>query len=496
MFPNRNVLTTLRVNYLIPLLLCLMTIPACAAAPDADAINTLTSMQNGFRAVHGKVSPSVVSIISQITEETPIMQNPFPFFFNNPLPNMQLPNIQRRVQAMGSGVIIRKDGYVLTNSHVVNNATKVTVQLSGSKDTLAAEVVQTDPHSDLAIVKITEKGEHNFPVATLGDAKSVQVGDWAIAFGSPYSLNLATTMTVGVISATGRQLNSPDDQNRFSDLLQTDASINPGNSGGPLCNIRGEVIGINFMIYSPGSNMGSAGSVGIGFAIPINENTRQIIDTLVTGHPVVRGRLGILVRNLDATMRDHYGVATGGILVDNVMSGQAADKAGIKDEDIIIEYNKMKVTDSEQFVQLVEHTAPGTKVPVIIIRNKQEQHINVTVGEAPSETQRAAIDQSKVGLKVTTLTREISAQYRLPMMKGVVITQVDQGGPADETGLQPGDIIIRVGDELVTTENEFWTALGKAMAVEKHGVLLRIQRGNIATTLSMPIIEDLTKKKK
>ena len=210
------------------------------------------------------------------------------------------------MQATGSGVIIRKDGIILTNSHVVENATKVTVQLSGSDEKLAAEVVQTDPRTDLAIVRITEKGEHNFPAATLGDAKAVRVGDWAIAFGSPF--HLATTMTVGVISATGRQLNSPDDSNHFSDLLQTDASINPGNSGGPLCNIRGEVVGINFMIYSPGS---SAGSVGIGFAIPINDYTRQIIDTLETGHPVVRGRLGIAVRNLDATMRDHYGVATG-----------------------------------------------------------------------------------------------------------------------------------------------------------------------------------------
>ncbi len=483
MFPNRGVVTTLRFSYLIPLLLCLLALPAFGAVSEADALAALATTQDGFRAVHAKVAPSVVSITSQMTEETPANDDMYQFFFGRPQPQQ---NTRRRVQATGSGVIISKNGIILTNSHVVENATKVTVQLSGSDEKLAAEVVQTDPRTDLAIVQITEKGEHNYLPATLGDAKAVRVGDWAIAFGSPF--HLATTMTVGVISATGRQLSSPDDQNRFNDLLQTDASINPGNSGGPLCNIRGEVVGINFMIYSPGS---SAGSVGIGFAIPINEYTRQIIDTLESGHPVVRGRLGIAVRNLDETMRDHYGVAEGGILVDSVMAGQAADKAGIKDEDIIIDYNGVKVTDRDQFVQLVERTAPGTRVPVVIIRNKKELHLTVTVGEAQTESKRASIDQSKVGMTVTTLTPEIAAHYRLSITKGVIVTQIDEGSPADDSGLQPGDIIMRVGDDEVQTEDEFWVSLSKQMAEAKHGVLLRVQRGEQATMLTMPLIGDL-----
>ncbi len=486
MFPHQGVFTTLRVSWLIALLCFLCALPAGAAISESDALHSLELTQAGFQAVHARVAPAVVSITSQITEDTQSSGGFYDFFFGQP-PQTQ----RRRVQATGSGFIISKDGLILTNSHVVENATKVQVQLSGSDKKLAAEVVQTDTRSDLAVVRITEKGEHNFPTVAMGDAKNVKVGDWAIAFGSPF--HLATTMTVGVISAVGRELPSPDDQNRFSDLLQTDASINPGNSGGPLCNIQGEVIGINFMIYSPGS---SAGSVGIGFAIPINDYTKDIIQKLEGGHPIVRGRLGIAVRNLDDAMRDHYGVSKeqGGILVDSVLPGQAAEKGGMKDEDIIVEYHGTKIVDVDQFIQLVERTAPGTKVTVVIVRNKKEMELTLTVGEAPNDAQRASVDQSKAGMTVATLTPEIAAQNHLSVTKGVVITQVEQGGPADDIGLQPGDVILRVGDDQVQTADDFWVALSKQMAVEKHGVLLRVQRGNMATDVTMPIIEDLSKK--
>ncbi len=480
MFPNRSALTMLRLSYVVPLLLCLFALPVFAAVSDEDALNAMETTQAGFRAIHAKVAPAVVSITSQMTEDDQSSNNPFDFFFGTP------PQSTRRtVRASGSGVIIRKDGIILTNSHVVENTTKLTVQLSGSETPLPAEVVQADPRTDLAIVKITEKGEHTYPVATLGDAKSVHVGDWAIAFGSPF--RLASTMTVGVISATGRDLYSPDDQNHFSDLLQTDASINPGNSGGPLCNIHGEVIGINFMIYSPGS---SAGSVGIGFAIPIDDYTRHIIDTLETGHAIERGRLGIVVKNLDQAMRDHYNVPNGGILVDSVLPDSAADKAGVKAEDVITEFNGVKITGVDQFVQLVEQTTPGTTVPLMIIRDGKERRLSVTVGAVPTGEQHASLTESKVGLAVTTITPEIAAQLRLGTISGVLVTNVAEGSPAEDAGFERGDIILRVDAENVRTEDEFWTALSKEMAVAKHGVLLRVQRGDAGTTLSLPIIED------
>ncbi len=388
--------------------------------------------------------------------------------------------------ASGSGVIIRPEGIVLTNSHVVANATKVTVQLVGSEKILPAEVIQSDPRTDLAIVKITEKG--TYPVAQLGDAGTVQVGDWAIAIGSPF--RLYSTMTVGVISAVGRQLRAPTDDYAYRDLLQTDASINPGNSGGPLTNIRGEVVGINFMIYSPGE---SAGSVGIGFAIPINTYTKRIIETLITGKTFDRGRLGVVVKNLDAAMREAYGVTTGGVYVDSVMPGQAGDKAGLKAEDVIVEFNGVKITDIDQFVSLVEQTKPGTEVPVIIVRNKKEMKLNATVGAAPSAS-KPVIDQRRAGMSISTLTPEIADQLGVTEAHGVVVTNVAVGSPADDAGLKRGDIIVRVGAgdgaEDIKSEDNFWEVFNAKMENAKNGVLMRVRRGTFMRTITFPAITE------
>ena len=458
--------------------------PVFADVSDKDALSALEATQAGFRVIHNKVSPAVVSIYSrmEVPADNQTEQNPFNFFFGVPTPQ-RAPQVEN---ASGSGVIIREEGIVLTNSHVVANATNVTVQLPGKEERLPAEVVQSDPRSDLAIVRIKQKG--TYPVATLGDASLVQVGDWAIAIGSPFRLN--STMTVGVISATGRELRSPSDDNSYRDLLQTDASINPGNSGGALVNIRGEVVGINFMIYSPGE---SAGSVGIGFAIPINTYTKKIIDTLITGKVPERGRLGIIVKNLDPAMRDAYGVPDGGIFVDSVMPGGAADKAGVKAEDVITVYNSTKITDVDQFVKLVEETTPGTNATLTIIRNKKEETINTIVGTATTVA-KAVLNDQKVGMHVLTITPEIAQQYRLQEQSGVLITNIEQDGPADDCGLQQGDIILRVGAgqtaETVHSAEDFWGALSKNMGTTKNGVILQIRRNNRTGFVTMPKIED------
>ena len=460
------------------LLVSLVAVSGLTGIAQITPVSTtdLAATQAGFRKVHQAVAPAVVFIDTRTEERRE--PNPIDLFFNNG----QAPS--RIGRASGSGVIIRADGLVLTNSHVVENAIKVTVQLPGSEKKLPAEVVKADPRTDLAVVRITEKG--TYPVARLGDASKVQVGDWAIAFGAPFGL--PSTMTVGIISATGRHLPSPNDRFEYADLLQTDASINPGNSGGPLVNINGEVVGINFMIYSPGEE---GGSVGIGFAIPINENTKQIINTLAAGRAVERGRLGVSMNNLDPTMRETYGVPEerGGIIIGGVAPGLPADKAGIKDEDIIIEFNGTKVISTDQFANLVERTAPGTKVTLTIIRNGKEQKITVTMGadETASTTTDNTNISEQVGITVTEMTQQLANRYRLRYTPGLLVTGVQAGSPAEDAGLQQGDIITRIGrDKEVKTEDEFWTSLNKQMVASKYGVLLRIQRGNSSGFVSLP----------
>ncbi len=471
MFTFRLPSTLPRCGGALALLLLLLLPHVTMAVSDRDAVASLESTQAAFRLIHNKVSPAVVSITSRV-EETSRSNDPFDLLFGTP----RGPRIS---SASGSGVIIRSEGIVLTNSHVVENATKVTVTLAGTEKPLPAEVVQADPRTDLAVVRITEKGK--YPVAVLGDASKVQVGDWAIAFGSPF--RLASTMTLGVVSATGRELSGPDDEFTYRDLLQTDASINPGNSGGPLANINGEVVGINFMIFSPGS---TSGSVGIGFAIPINDYTRSIVDTLAAGRTVERGMLGVIIKNLDDAMREQYGVADGGVFVDHVAAGQAAEKGGIKDEDVIVAFNGVKVTDSDQFVKLVERTKPGTKVPVVVIRGKREQALTITVGAVGVQA-KADVDERKTGMSVITITPVLADQLRLPDIAGVLVTQVYPGSPAADAGMKRGDIVLRVGGNEVKTKEEFWRALADSLGGSKHGVLLRIRRGDQATTVTLQL---------
>jgi serine protease Do len=438
---------------------------AAAAAPPADALRVLEATQDVFRSVHDKVAPAIVSITTRMT----VQDNGGSDFFgfrSAPQP--------RTATAWGSGVIIRNDGIVVTNSHVVQNATKVSVQLSGSDKALPAEVLQTDSRTDLAVLRITDKG--TYPAVTLGNADNVRVGDWAIAFGSPF--RLSTTMTVGVISATGRQLPSPTDDTNYRDLLQTDAAINPGNSGGALVNIRGEVVGINFMIFSPGDN---PGSVGIGFAIPINDYTKDIINTLAGGKPFERGLLGVRMSDLNATMREQYGVADGGVFIAEVAPGGAAEKAGIKAEDILVQYGDTKITSADQFARLVERTHPGSKVQITLVRNKKTEKVTATIGGVSSGATTA--QAGKIGLTVTAVTSELANQFNLPGgAKGVMVTAVEDGSPAEDAGLRMRDVIVRVGTqangEAVNTPDEFWTAIDKRFSAGAKGVILLGYRGN------------------
>ncbi len=454
-------------RWLVVLLACVGMMGAVPAVTDKDAQAALENTQAGFRLIHNKMAPAVVSISSQM--EVADDGNPLNQLFGNQ-------GGPRTASASGSGVLIRPEGIVLTNSHVVNNATKVTVQLNGSERKLPAEVVQSDPRTDLAIVRITEKG--TYPTAPLGNAGDVEVGDWAIAFGSPF--RLTSTMTVGVISATGRRLRGAVGDYDYRDILQTDASINPGNSGGPLVNVHGEVVGINFMIYSPGD---SPGSVGIGFAIPINDYTKDIIDTLVQGKPYERGLMGVAIKDLDDVLREQTGVKEGGVYVDSVQPGGAAEKAGVKAEDVIVSYNGTKITTADQFVRLVERTRPGTAVPVVVVRGGKETPLTVTVAAAPTGA-RADAGGKQYGMAVVTITPELVDRYHLAVNSGVLVTQVVPGGAADDAGLEAGDVIVSVNKVNVASADAFWTALDHEMT-GKRGVALRVRRGDQFTTLTL-----------
>jgi serine protease Do len=463
------------VPYGVVLAVCFLscaTFPAQAVS-DQEAVAALDATQQGFHLVQNKIAPAVVTIASttEVTTTDPAINTPFGQF------SPQQRTETRHVS--GSGVIIRAEGIVLTNSHVVANAKDVTVTLTGSDKKLPATVIQTDPHTDLAIVRITTPG--TYPTAPLGDANGVQVGDWAIAFGTPYGLQ--STMTVGVISATGRSL---PDVNDYNDLLQTDAAINHGNSGGPLVNIHGDVIGINFMIYSPGEE---SGSIGLGFAIPINDYTKSVIETLIAGKNVEHGRLGVGIKNLDTdALRQEFGVPDGGVLVLNVMPGLPAEKAGMKEEDVITEFNGEKVTGLDQFMTLVQRTQPGTTVTLTVMRDKLPLQITLTLGEdtSLSASAAAAVNEQKVGMKVTTLTPELANRYDLTVKSGVLVTSILPGGAAEDAGLRPGDVIVRVEKTPVTSAEDFWSALSKEMATTKLGVILRIRSGDQHELITLP----------
>ncbi len=371
--------------------------PAVAAPADAPA---RVGWRNGFVDVAEKVAPCVVQITSEKMVESrnllPDMQNFFDFgpFGGPPTMPKSEPKLSK---ASGSGVIVRADGYILTNNHVVAGADRVEVKLPDGRD-LKGEVV-TDPRTDLALVKIDATG---LPVVQFADSDEVKVGQWAIAMGSPFGFR--NTLTVGVVSALRSEAN-PDDPpiwQRYPETIQTDASINPGNSGGPLLDIDGRMIGINFLIYSS-----SGGNVGIGFAIPSN-TAKFVMGQLIEKGKVVRGYLGVAPRDLTPVLAEKLGVKEGA-LIDDVTKDSAASKAGIEVKDVIVKVDGKAVNSAIGLRRVVESIAPGTKVQVVVVRDKKQKTLTVTLGEAPSgEEQQETSDGDKVGLSVQPLTADIA----------------------------------------------------------------------------------------
>jgi len=423
------------------------------------------SIPLSFAELADKLSPTVVNVKVTKVEQTgfqgPNMQgSPFGDFFGRFFEGGEMPR-SHRVQGAGSGVIISKDGQVLSNNHVVEGAKEVTVTLSSGQE-YTAEVIGTDPQTDLAVLKINT--DENLPAATLGDSEQLKVGDWVVAIGNPFGLN--HTVTSGIVSAKGRVIGAGP----YDDFIQTDASINPGNSGGPLFNMQGEVVGINTAIIPQGQ--------GIGFAIPI-DTAKPLIPQLVSNGEITRGYLGVNIQDLTTELADAMGIEkTQGALVADVVAGSPAEKSGIKRGDIIIDFNGKSIKESHDLPAKVAATPVGDDVEVTVLRDGKEKQLNVTVAKltpsGPLFGKSAEPAKGKWGLQLHELNPQIEEQLGLQTEEGVAVVGVEPGSAAAEAGIRQGDVIIEVNRNTVASVDDVKNKIEQSD--DKDHLLLLVQR--------------------
>jgi serine protease Do len=416
--------------------------------------------RSSYSPIVKKVSPGVVKVFTSTrVQQTgfygpPEMDDFFRRFFGNPGPGEsrsrrgQAPSAPRQ-HGIGSGVLVTKDGYILTNNHVVDGAEEVKVALQDGRE-FTAKVIGRDPKTEVAVIKIDEK---NLPVVPMADSDKVEVGDVVLAVGNPFGIG--QTVTTGIVSATGRGGALGLD---YEDFIQTDAAINPGNSGGALVDTEGRLIGINTAILSR-----SGGNMGIGFAIPSNL-VRDVMDSLIKDGHVTRGYLGVLIQDVSPALAKQFKLDenTGGALVGDVTPKSPAEKAGLKNGDVILEFNGKKTADSRQLKLQVARTQPGETAPIKILRDGEEQTLQVKVKELPGSDQMAKNDTSKGddtgtlnGVTVGDIDSSTRQELHLPAnLKGVVVTDVEQGSAAAEAGLRPGDVITEINRKPVKTAEE------------------------------------------
>lgn len=409
------------------------------------------------------VNIQVVKKIS--TGPIPFFKSPFgerdPFrefferFFGDQLPK------EFEQKGLGSGVIISRDGYILTNNHVVEGADEIIVKLS-EKEQYKGKVVGSDPTTDLALLKV--EAEKDLPAAVLGDSDKLRVGEWVIAIGNPFGLE--HTVTAGIVSAKGRVIGSGP----YDDFIQTDASINPGNSGGPLFNLQGEVVGINTAIVASGQ--------GIGFAIPINMAKDELVQLKEKGR-VTRGWLGVQIQPWEPGMAEKFGLKEErGALVGAVIPGEPADRAGIQKGDVILEVEGHRIKDTKDLLNTVARLEPGRKVKVVVWRDGREKVITVELGERPAEGEVSMETppgkEDRIGLAVQDVTPEIADRLGLDKPEGVLISNVKQGSPAAKAGLQKGDVIHEIEHQPVKSVRDYRRVLSRT---EKDSLLMWIQRG-------------------
>ncbi|MGD0497312.1 MAG: Do family serine endopeptidase [Bryobacteraceae bacterium] len=441
-----------------------------------------------YADVVDRVAPAVVTIRSSQRVRAP-RQFPFsadPFFrqfFGGGIP--QGDGGTQVEESLGSGVIVRPDGHILTNHHVIDGADKITVDLS-SGHKYSATVVGSDAPSDLAVLKISAGG---LPVLQLGDSDQVRVGDVCLAVGNP--LGVGETVTAGIISAKGRVTGLGSGS--FEDFLQTDAPINKGNSGGALVNTRGELIGINSQILT--TNGSNGGSIGIGFAIPSNM-AKTVMNQLIGKGKVQRGMLGVGIENVTGSVAQSLGMKDArGIVITYVYSGQAADRAGLKRYDVILQLNGKDENDTNAFRNRIAAMAPGTEVTLTIWRSGAQQRIRATLGELTPESAlaqgqagqgggRDGGSGGRLGVTVEPLTPNLAAQMgRRRSAQGLVVTEIDPSGPAAEAGVRTGDIILEVNRQAVRSVDD----VRKALERPGRQALLLIDRDGQTAVIAVPL---------
>ena len=452
------------------LALTLFALCPAAMAQDTEGIATLERMAEAFASVAEKASPAVVGIKAEWAVEQSVATAPgvpedlFEFFFRRGQPEQQPQQRQRRQRAQGSGFIISRDGHILTNSHVVSQADRVRVDLRDGL-TVDAEVVGTDPESDVAVIKVDSS---DLPTLPLANSEDLKVGEWVLAIGSP--LGLSHTVTAGIVSAKGR---SGLRIASYENFIQTDAAINMGNSGGPLVNLNGELVGLNTAILSR-----SGGFQGIGFAVPSNMAMR-IMNSLLTEGRVVRGWLGVSIQDITQNLAEAMNLErTTGALIGDVLEDSPADKAGFESGDVIIAMDNMEIRNSSHLRNQVAATLPDTEVNFEVIRGGRKVQIDAVLGERDAEIAQTGSDsnlEDKLGFAFETLTEDLAAKIGVSKnLSGVAVSDVQPGSSAFRAGLREGDVIREVDRSQVDNESEFIEAVNDKEAGDN--ILLRVHR--------------------
>ena len=436
-----------------------------------------------------QVNPAVVSVTTKLRgaqaaeempQQMPQMPMPFPFGMG---PNGQ--GGHQAVEARGSGFIIDATGTIVTNNHVVNSAKSVTVTLADGTE-LAAKVIGRDPRTDLAVLKVD--AGHKLPYVELGDSSKVEPGQWVIAIGNPFGLG--DTVTAGIVSARGRDIGAGP----YDNFIQVDAPINRGNSGGPLFTQHGEVIGVTTAILSP-----TGGSIGIGFAIP-SDTVKQVVAQLETSGHVVRGYLGVeaqpIAKAIAAALNlPHDEGKAKGALVASVQPDSPAEKAGLKPGDVIAAVDGKSIADPRALALNIASIKPGSPAKVEVIRNGSPETVSVNIGTLPSEKvargtpqgEEQEGSQAKVGLALQPLTPELREQLELPAQtKGAVVAQVTPGSPAEQAGIQAGDVVVSVGTKSIGSPEEAVSAI-KDAARHRHALALRVMRNGQAVFVALDL---------
>ncbi|MFQ5442318.1 MAG: DegQ family serine endoprotease, partial [Thermodesulfobacteriota bacterium] len=438
-------------------------------AAGAKASASAPVVLHDFTGLAKRLTPTVVNIsTTQTVKQRPMpfprFKGPFDDFFKDFEPFFNEPPREFKRQSLGSGFIINKDGYILTNNHVIENASEIMVTLSGHKQDYKAKVIGRDKNLDIALIKI--EASKDLPVVTLGDSDKLEVGEWTLAIGNPFGLG--GTVTAGIISQKGRIIGAGP----YDNFIQTDASINPGNSGGPLFNMRGEVVGINTAIV--------AGGQGIGFATPINMAKDVLLQLKEFGH-VTRGWIGVGIQAVTPELARSFGLKEAkGVLVSSVTPGDPADIAGVKTGDIIVAFDGKPVKELNDLPRVVAATPPGKKIKLKVIRDGREKTLFIKVakkkeeGAVEKEKKESAPDE-KLGIDIQPLTPEIADRLGIKESRGVYISYVKPGSPASKAGLRRGDMVKEINRKPVKNLSDYNAAIKEASG--RKDILFLIRRG-------------------